>query len=77
MSFLQIDDLDDFPQNICIECKESAIKSYTFRVLCESTNRLLQTGKVNQNFEENHKNDIFQSKNVTTIKKDYTKYDGK
>lgn len=46
--FLQVDDDDDsFPQNICIECQESALKSYAFRIMCETTTRLLRDHKIN------------------------------
>lgn len=44
ITHLQIQNADGFPQTLCLECQGEAVKSYSFRILCESTDRLLQAG---------------------------------
>lgn len=44
--YSQIHGLDGFPQSICNNCKEDAVKSYKFRILCEATGKLLETSKI-------------------------------
>lgn len=42
-NYFQVHETDGFPQNICQNCKESVLKSYTFKVLCEKSQQFLHT----------------------------------
>lgn len=40
-NFPQIMELDELPQHICAKCEDNAILSYSFRLKCEESERIL------------------------------------